>query len=169
MIPVSPAAVGDALVARSLMAEYPQSYASAFSKAERLDLKLKMQTVGLTDALWRELFLGTVEWYATELDAASQFVNRTQEQLLGSAHSCGMPVDELLAEYKHARLPAADVARIDALRAALPADPRIVVLTTDQEEYVILSGWHSALAYVLEGKPLPVYVGIADSFSCFVC
>jgi hypothetical protein len=168
---VSPALVGDVYVARHILATHPQDYIEALTKAQRLSKREKIAACGKEAFIesWDELFAGNVLWYRTALPPNTQFVNRIFDNLLHAHGSCGKPIEEVLDEYHTGAMPESDRIKIDRIRKTLHEDPRIIVLTSDEQEYVIYDGWHTALAFVLEEKPVPAFVGLAHTFSLFRC
>lgn len=72
-----------------------------------------------------------------------------------------------MAEYHHGKLKQKDKETIDGIRKSLKINPRVIMLTTDKKEFAIYDGWHTAMAFALEEREIPVFLGVADHFKCY--
>jgi hypothetical protein len=171
MQPVSPALVGDIYVVRHILRTHPQEYVEALAKVQKLTKREKIAACGKEEFIesWDELFAGEVQWYATHLPPSALYVNRIFHELFHTKGSCGKPMEELIEDYQSGVMAASDKHIIDHIRKTLHDNPRIIALTVDEQEYVIFDGWHTAVAFILEEKPIPAFVGIANNFSLFRC
>lgn len=132
------------------------------TKAERMKLA-KQEPYPKT---WTELFENKkTEWYKAELPPNTEFVNKIFDSGKGFMTYIGQKHTDLVKDYISKKMPAEQRRIIDGIRKNLTNHPRIIVLTKDFEEYSIFDGARRAVAFTVEKKNIPVYIGKRDSFS----
>ncbi|MFT4311825.1 MAG: hypothetical protein ACMXYF_01200 [Candidatus Woesearchaeota archaeon] len=115
---------------------------------------------------WNELFEDSLtEWFETELDYSTDFINKIFDSGQGFMTHIGLKHSELVRQYLSGKMPKEHSVKIDAIRKNLKTHPRIIVLTADFNEFSILDGARRTVAFILEKKPIPVYIGRRDEFS----
>ncbi len=111
------------------------------------------------------LFSEKVKWLEADLMPQCFFVNRVFDTLLGKKGLHNSTLKSIAEKFDDFDVKEIDT--INKISRTLFADPRIIVLTTDGEEYCIYDGWHTSLAFYLHNKPIPCYVGYASEFSFY--
>ena len=114
-----------------------------------------------------DLFLGRVRWYETKIKPDSDIVNLIFDHLLNIKRSHKKTIMGLIEDYKKNKLKKKDKDIINKIRKNLKINPRVIALTTDKKTIAIYDGWHTAMAFILENKKIPAYLGIEDSFKCY--
>ena len=114
-----------------------------------------------------DLFLGRVRWYKTSIKPDSNIINLIFDSLLNKKGCYKKTMKVTIKEYKNNKLKKKDKNIINKIRKNLETNPRIIALTTDKKTIAIYDGWHTAMAFILENKKIPVYLGLADSFKCY--
>ncbi len=146
-----------------------KSIKSVLDRIEKMskDEKLEAARIKKFPATYKELFEDKdIKWFKTELSSETDFINKIFDsggfmQPLGIKHS------DFVKQYNSGKMGFNHKKSIDKVRKNLFERPRVIVLTTDMKEFVIYDGGHRALAFILEGKNIPVYLGKKSSFKCF--
>jgi hypothetical protein len=131
------------------------------------DEKLEAARIKKFPATYEELFEDKdIKWFKTELSPETDFINKIFDgkgfmQPLGVKHS------DFARQYNSGKMSLDHKKSIDKIRKSLFERPRVIVLTKDLREFVIYDGGHRALAFILEEKNIPVYLGKKSSFKCF--
>lgn len=110
-----------------------------------------------------ELFSKKVRWYEIELNPDDCLVNMCYDTLLNTKglHNYDLPkIKSMLHQF-----PRQEIRLIEQIRQTLSPNPRVILTTTDWEQYNIYDGWHTSLAFYLENCKLPAFVGHSNSFS----
>src|SRR3989344_82904 len=148
-------------------AKFPD-YKSALAEVRKLSEREKIALSGQQDfqETWNELFNDdTTQWFETDLPPTTDFVNKIFDSGKGFMRSIGLKHSDLLKEYKSGKINKKFKKQIDTIRKTLSPKPRIIVLTKDFKEYSIFDGGRRALAFILEKKNVPCYVGQRKKFS----
>lgn len=144
------------------------NYDSAKKKVKKMSKQEKMK-LSLQDDFpktWTEFFEDEkTEWYKTELLPSTEFINKIFDSGKGFMTYIGQKHSELVQDYKTKKMPKEHRDIIDQIRKRLSNNPRIIVLTKDFKEFCIFDGAKRAIAFTLEKKNLPVYIGKRDSFT----
>jgi hypothetical protein len=166
---VSPEEVRGTFVVRQ-QGVSPDEYAAALAKVIALSPEEQAKLGRCAEYAWwswPELFGGSVEWSETELDPGARVVNRFYDSVLRQRTSFLRSLAELIEDYEKGRIIETERALVDRIRKSLRADPRVIAVTRDSKEFAIYDGWHTAIAFALEKKPLPVYLGVARRLRCY--
>ena len=100
---------------------------------------------------------GKVEWHEAELDIRSEIVNKRFD-VFDTKNTLGFTLNDLTNLYKEGKIPKKHIAKIDEIRSTLHPEPRIFVETTDKKQFSIYDGWHTAVAFAIEGKNIPCII-----------
>jgi len=131
------------------------------------DEKFEVARIKKFPSTYKELFEDRdIKWFKTKLPPETDFINKIFDgrgfmQPLGIKHS------DFVKQYNSGKMSFEHRRSIDKIRKNLFTRPRVIVLTTDMKEFIIYDGGHRALAFILEGKNIPVYLGKRRSFECF--
>ena len=79
--------------------------------------------------------------------------------------SIGLKHSDLRKEYETGKMNQKFKKQIDVIRKTLSEHPRVIVLTKNCKEFSIFDGARRALAFAIEKKKIPCYVGLRSSFS----
>ena len=146
---------------------FPEKYATMLLKIKKMSKEEKLKISGQKEfeKTWNELFEDKeTEWYKADLPPNTKFVNRVFDSGKGFMRSIGLKHSDLLKEYEE-RTKNEFRKRINEIRANLAERPRVIVLTKDFKEFSIFDGARRALAFILENKKIPCYIGKRKSFS----
>ena len=144
------------------------NYDSAKKKVKKMSKREKMKLSLQSDfpQTWTELFENEkIDWYKTELPPSTKFVNKIFDSGKGFMTHIGLKHSELIKNYNSKTMSKKHRDIIDKIRKNLAENPRIIVLTKDFKEYSIFDGARRAVAFILEKKNLPVYIGKKNNFT----
>src|SRR3989344_4475582 len=130
---------------------FPEKYATMLLKIKKMSKEEKLK------------ISGQKELYKADLPPNTKFVNRVFDSGKGFMRSIGLKHSDLLKEYEE-RTKNEFRKRINEIRANLAERPRVIVLTKDFKEFSIFDGARRALAFILENKKIPCYIGKRKSF-----
>tara|TARA_B110000503_G_scaffold126626_1_gene195470 strand:- start:348 stop:860 length:513 start_codon:yes stop_codon:yes gene_type:complete len=115
---------------------------------------------------WDEFFKDEVKWYKIEVDSKThKLVNNIFDSLCMTDDRLGVSFEEMVREYKEKKLPKSEVNKINEIRKNLVEEPRVILVSNSWDKLSVFDGWHRAIAFAAENKPIPAYVGIAKDFT----
>jgi len=167
---ISAKAVIDELVLGK-MGVCPPDYLTKLESIKGLSIKEKMKLSNQEKfpKTWHELFEDDdTVWYESKLPFSTDFVNLILDSGKGFLTRIGLRHSELIKRYKDRSMDKEDKQSIDCIRKSLNPHPRIIVLTRDLKEFVIFDGAHRAVAFMLEKKSIPVFIGHQASFHSLI-
>ena len=147
----------------------PANYDEKLNEIMRMPFEERLKLTGKTAYQWSydDAFSDDAVWNEAELSPDANIVNRIYNSLFSVKGQLGKTLRMLMDDYSNGVMREEQMARVDAIRKTVSINPRVIVLTTDNREYAIYDGWHTALAFALEGKSIPAYVGFKESFLCY--
>lgn len=158
-------------VAATLIARQKYKSLNAF-----LDLNFKYSNMSITDlkkefALvfnendFDELFSNNVKWYEIDLKPSTSIINKSFDTLLNKKglHNFNLfQVQSIMNQFSKN-----EIETVDKIRHTLSSNPRVIITTTDWEEFNIYDGWHTSLAFLMENCLIPSYVGHYSDFGFY--
>lgn len=116
---------------------------------------------------WNDFFLKETTWYeATINPQKTKIVNNIFHSLCMTFGRLGVSFEEIVEEYKNRNLPKRDLKKIDEIRKTLSINPRVIMISNTKEHLSIFDGWHTSIAFYVENKDIPAYIGIGKDFNC---
>lgn len=147
----------------------PIEYESELKNILKIPLNNKLSYGNIQEYNWsfEDIFLDSTTWKEIELNPNEIIVNRIYNSLFNQKNQKGKTLKEAIKDYNENKFSNEDMKIINTIRKKLKINPKIIVLTKDQKEYAIYDGWHTAVAFAIENKKIPAYVGIRNSFLCY--
>ena len=134
----------------------------AMKKEEKIDFSSSKEF----EWCFNDLFYGDVKWERKTLPKNSEFINKIFQTLCSMKNGLNLTLNDTIRLYKNKKMPREERNTINRIRKTLAINPRPIVLTSNNKEYIVYDGWHTIMAFVLEDRDISVFVGKNKSFKC---